>query len=108
MVANDKLKMFYMILLNSEESIPVSYFTEKLAISAKTAYNYLKELDFELKRFDLKLVKQKQQGYLLEGSAEEKRRFRTGVIGKPFDEGSEGICENAGRKISGIQKQYRK
>ena len=35
MVANDKLKMFYMILLNSEESIPVSYFTEKLAISAK-------------------------------------------------------------------------
>ncbi|PWJ16293.1 BglG family transcription antiterminator [[Clostridium] innocuum] len=77
MVANDKLKMFYMILLNSEESIPVSYFTEKLAISAKTAYNYLKELDFELKRFDLKLVKQKQQGYLLEGSAEEKRRFRT-------------------------------
>ena len=76
-MANDKLRTFYMILLNSEESIPVSYFTEKLSISAKTAYNYLKELDFELKQYDLQLVKQKQQGYLLEGSDEEKRRFRS-------------------------------
>ena len=54
-MANDKLRTFYMILLNSEESIPVSYFTEKLSISAKTAYNYLKELDFELRYRNTKI-----------------------------------------------------
>lgn len=75
-MASDKLKTFYMIMLNNDESIPVSHFMEKLSISAKTAYNYLKELNYELKQFDLRLIKHKQQGYVLAGSEEEKMRFR--------------------------------
>lgn len=76
MAINERSRILYTMLLNSEDGLPVSYFTEKLSISNKTVYNYLKELVHELQSFDLLLVKKKQRGYIIEGNEENKNKFR--------------------------------
>ena len=72
MAANENLKNFYILLLDLKEPKQIAYFTQHLKVSTKTIYNYLKELEYELRPFDLHVEKRRGEGYLLVGAEDER------------------------------------
>ena len=76
MAANENLKNFYILLLDLKEPKQIAYFTQHLKVSTKTIYNYLKELEYELRPFDLHVEKRRGEGYLLVGAEDERDVFR--------------------------------
>lgn len=67
-------KRLLKLLLEQNNFVPASFFQKELNVSTKTIYSYLKNIEMELKLYQLNILKIPRKGILLEGKKENKNK----------------------------------
>lgn len=75
MVKETKMITFYQLIFKQTSFQKTSFFAHQLNVSTKTIYNYLSELEYQIKTYDLKLIRKPGVGLYLEGNEQEKKMF---------------------------------
>ena len=75
MVKETKVITFYQLLIKQTGFQKTSFFANQLHVSAKTIYNYLSEFEYQIKNYDLKLIRKPGVGLYVEGNESEKKNF---------------------------------
>lgn len=80
MVKEAKMIMFYQLIFKQTGFKKTSFFANELNVSRKTIYNYLHELEYQLKDYKISLIRKAGVGLLIEGSDSEKKKFLNNMI----------------------------
>lgn len=80
MVKEAKMITFYQLIFKQTGFKKTSFFAQELNVSTKTIYNYLSELEYQLKDYDLTLIRKAGVGLLVEGSDSEKKLFLNDML----------------------------
>lgn len=75
MVGNSKIIQLYKLMIDENKFNKVEYYAKKMKVSSKSIYNYLAELEYYMKKYELDLVKKSGIGIVIDGSDEEKQKL---------------------------------
>lgn len=88
MVKETKMFTFYQMLFNQKSFQKTIYFAHELNVSTKTIYNYLSELEYQIKKYEISLIRKPGVGLKVDGSESEKKAFLNNVLGDGFQKSS--------------------
>ncbi|NBK97888.1 MAG: transcription antiterminator [Erysipelotrichia bacterium] len=80
MIKEVKLVTFYQLLFKQTDFQKTRFFADELNVSTKTIYNYLSELEYQMKQYSLSLIRKAGVGLKLEGIDSEKKRFLNDIL----------------------------
>ena len=75
MVGNSKVIQLYKFMIDENKFNKVEYYAKKMKVSSKSIYNYLAELEYYMKKYEMSIVKKSGIGIIIDGSDEEKHKL---------------------------------
>lgn len=88
MVKETKMFTFYQMIFNQKNFQKTIFFAHELNVSTKTIYNYLSELEYQIRNYDITLIRKPGVGLKVDGSENEKKVFLNNILGDGFQKSS--------------------